>query len=166
VPAERDRHRPVAPGRERGLDTYAIGADRGVDLQRVRERKCAKQLPVVAEAGARAVGPLFDELPAALADHRAVDREAAAVVVERHAVEVDLDARRIEAASREPVRPRHEQRDTGRAAGAEAIEPTVERDQLHAVVRQGAAGHAELRQKHGAVRAACELEPAHRQISR
>ena len=78
-----------------------------------------------------------------------MDREAVAVRVETEAVEVDDHALDLVAAGPQAVRPRGEQRQARHVAGAVAIQPVREREQLLATVAERAAEHPELGQEGG-----------------
>ena len=113
VKAERHRHRRLVPGDERRAHGQRAGADAGAHHDAMRVREELEQLGVRSEVQLRA-------------EHRARRREHVPVgseePVDREAVLVARDQRRVRQLGRQAVRPRMQQRD---AALAEQLRPAV-----------------------------------------
>ena len=87
-----------------------------------------------------------------------MDRQAVVVETQGETLEVDHRPPDAVAPLREPVRPGGEERQAGRAPGAQGVEPARKRQVLRPSVTQRDAGHAHAWREHDRERARGQLD--------
>jgi hypothetical protein len=141
VVAERDRHRPVADGRDGRGQRQRVGAQFGRDRYAVieRERLHARVLT----PGDEPAVPLLEHLPAVDRPAQTVERKPALVEIElrRGGRQGDVDAVEGVGEAADPVGPRVQQRDAGRPRGVRHARSFDLAQQLLALVAERVAGH-------------------------